>query len=338
MNIQNIIKQLAITCVIAMSLLVNNVYSAEMVTKENFIRAESDVQFQKYVKAFGAFGKFHHNRAMYDVTNQITIRANMDTIYSFAVFDLNSPVEITMPNTKGKYQSLMTVSQNHSITSHYEGKHLFTKESVGTRYVFLVMRTFVDPSDKASLAIAHKLQDAVMVKQANKGSFSVPSYDEKSLTAVRATINAEANKLPTTRGFFGHIDNLDPKLHLLGAAYGWAGLPEKDAIYEGVTVEKNNGKTPYSITVKDVPVKAFWSISVYNKDGFFAPNETGVYVLNSETAKKNTDGSITINFGNPGAINNIQITDGWNYLVRQYQAKEELLSGQWKFPQPTEVK
>ena len=77
-------------------------FSAETVTKENYILAESNTQMQKYVKSFDVFGQFHHNREMYDVNNQITIRANMDTIYSFAVFDLNSSVEVTMPNTKGK--------------------------------------------------------------------------------------------------------------------------------------------------------------------------------------------------------------------------------------------
>ena len=338
MYIYKKIKQAIITSLLLTSVITTAAFSDETVTKKNYILAESNTQMALYVKSFDSFGKFHHNREMYDVNNQITIRANMDTIYSFAVFDLNSPVEVTMPDTKGKYQSLMAVSQNHSITSYYEGKHTFTKKDIGTRYVFLVMRTFVDPSDKASLDVAHKLQDAVVIKQADKGEFSVPSYDEKSLKAVRASINEEANKLPTTRGFFGHIDDLTPQNHLYGAAYGWAGLPEKDAIYEGVTVEKNDGKTAYTITVKDVPVKAFWSISVYNKDGFYAPNKRGVYVLNSQTAKKNADGSITINFGNEGAINNIQITDGWNYLVRQYQAKEELLSGKWKFPQATEVK
>jgi len=334
----NIIKKITMTCLLATSVMTTASFSAVTVTKENFARAESDVQMQKYEKMFHNLGKFHHNREMYDVNNQITIRANMDTIYSFAVFDLNSPVTIIMPNTNGKYQSLEVVSQDHSITSYYEGTHTFTKESIGTRYAFIFMRTFVDPSDKASLETAHKLQDAVIIKQADKGSFSVPDYDEKSLLAVRASINAEANKLPTTRGFFGHIDDLTKQNHLYGVAYGWAGLPEKDAIYEGVIVKKNDGKTPYTITVKDVPVKAFWSISVYNKDGFYTPNDSGIYVLNSETAKKNADGSITINFGNKGAVNNIPITEGWNYLVRQYQPKEELLSGKWKFPQATEVK
>ncbi len=33
--------------------------------------------------------------------------------------------------------------------------------------------------------------------------------------------------------------------------------------------------------MKDVPVEAFWSIGVYNKDGFFEPNALNVNSVNS---------------------------------------------------------
>ena len=62
--------------------------AAELVTTENFVRAESDMQMQAYVDNFDSFGKLHHNRAMYDVTKQLTIRPNTDTLYSFGIFDL----------------------------------------------------------------------------------------------------------------------------------------------------------------------------------------------------------------------------------------------------------
>lgn len=315
-----------------------NQESEIVVNDDNFIRADSNEQFAKYVKALGAFGKLHHNRGLYDLDNQITVRANLDTIYSFGVFDLSSPLTITMPNNEGKYQSLMSISQDHSITSFYEGTHTLSEESIGTRYVFLAIRTFVDPADESSLAQAHKLQNAITYKQADIGEFSVPTYDVKSLTAMRSKYNALASKLPTTRGFFGDIKEIDPTLHKYGAAYGWGGLPEKDAIYEGVTVAKNDGKTPYSLTVKNVPVDAFWSISVYNKDGYYTKNEAGINVLNGATSEKNADGSVTINFGNKGAINNIDITEGWNYTIRLYQPREAILSGKWTFPAATEVK
>ena len=54
----------------------------------------------------------------------------------------------------------------------------------------------------------------------------------------------------------------------------------------------------YELTVgADVPVDGFWSISVYNADGYFEPNEQGVYSVNNITAARNDDGSVTVRFG-----------------------------------------
>jgi hypothetical protein len=46
-----------------------------------------------------------------------------------------------------------------------------------------------------------------------------------------------------------------------------------------------------------VPVDGFWSVSVYNAKGYFEPNQYGAYTLNSLTAKKRGDGSVTIQIG-----------------------------------------
>ena len=62
-------------------------------------------------------------------------------------------------------------------------------------------------------------------------------------------------------------------------------------------------------------------------------NDQGRYSYNSVTAEKNADGSITINFGgSPDSINNLPITAGWNYTVRMYEPKQEIISGAWSFP------
>jgi hypothetical protein len=91
----------------------------------------------------------------------------------------------------------------------------------------------------------------------------------------------------------------------------------------------NDGKTAYTLTMpKDVPVGAFWSVTVYNKDGFFEPNELNAYSKNNVTGKKNADGSMTIHFGgDPGADNYLPITEGWNYLVRLYLPEMKFLRG-----------
>ena len=73
------------------------------VTADNYVRAETDVQMKGYVETMDCFGKFNHNRTPYDVENQVTVRGNRDTIYSFGVFDLTSPLTITMPEPRGRH-------------------------------------------------------------------------------------------------------------------------------------------------------------------------------------------------------------------------------------------
>ena len=80
------------------------------VTANNYVRAETDFQFRGYIEKLDCFGKFFHSRKPYDVNNQVTIRANMDTLYSMGVFDLTSPVTVTLPDPNGRYQSLMIVN------------------------------------------------------------------------------------------------------------------------------------------------------------------------------------------------------------------------------------
>ena len=45
------------------------------------------------------------------------------------------------------------------------------------------------------------------------------------------------------------------------------GLPAESASYVNVVPEKNDGKTPDTLTVKDVPVDDFWSVTLYNDKG-----------------------------------------------------------------------
>ena len=127
---------------------------------------------------------------------------------------------------------------------------------------------------------------------------------------------------------------------IIGTAGGWGGNPEKDATYLNVTPSNNDGTTAYKLVVKDVPVDAFWSISVYNAKGYFEPNKENAYSLNNITAQKDGDGSVTVQFGGPkdGAPNYLPITPGWNYTVRLYRPRNEILEGQWKFPEAQSVR
>ncbi len=310
------------------------------VSAENYVRAESDFQMSTYIKSLDNFGKFHNIRKPYDVDNQTTVRGNRDTLYSFGVFDLTSPLTITLPDTKGRYQSLMAISQDHSIAAVYGPKKVtLTQEKIGTQYVFLVIRTFMNPNDEQDVKEAHRLQDVVGVEQADIGKFEVPDWKKKEVEQMRDTINVIANTVSDTSTMFGKKEDLDPVYWMLGAALGWGGLPAEAATYVNVTPEKNDGKTAYTLTVKDVPVDEFWSVTLYDAEGWMPVNEYNAYSFNNVTAKKAEDGSITIHFGgDPKADNFLPIVKGWNYIVRLYRPKKEILDGSWKFPEAQAAK
>jgi hypothetical protein len=65
------------------------------------------------------------------------------------------------------------------------------------------------------------------------------------------------------------------------------------------------------------------------RSGYFEPNRENAYTINNLTAKRDPNGSISIQFcGCDGKTANcLPITDGWNYLVRLYRPREEVLNG-----------
>lgn len=332
-------KLTSISCAFFVSscLLSGTAMASETVTVDNFVRAESDRTLKAYVDK-GAFGKFAHAREVTPVDKQDVIRMNRDTLYSFGIFDLTTPVTVTKPDSGGRFQSLQIVSQDHSMppSENGPGEFTYTQEDIGTRYVFLLIRTFVDPNDPEDVKAAHAAQDAIASQQEDVGKFDVPDWDADSITPIRQSLNLLASTVEDKSGFFGDTKEIDPIHHLLGTAYGWGGNPKEAAIYVGMEPEKNDGTTAHAVTVKDVPVDGFWSITMYNKEGYMEPNDQNAYSFNDVTAEENEDGGITINFGgcDDGRVNCLPITDGWNILARLYVPGEEILDGSWTFPEP----
>ena len=329
--------------IIGMTLVISKpTLAQEIVTVDNFVRAETDMTLKRYVDQ-GAFGKLLHLRQPTPIDKQDVIRMNRDTLYSFGVFDLDaSPVTLLKPDSKGRFQSMLIINQDHSMqpVEHGSGSFTLTREKIGTRYVIVGFRTFMNANDPKDIKAANELQDEIAIKQANVGSFDIPDWDEASLGKVREAINILASTKTDASGMFGDKSKLNPINHLLGTAYGWGGNPEEAAIYMNVVPENNDGNTPYTLTVAEkVPVDGFVSVTVYNANGFLEKNKFDAYSINNVTAQKNPDGSVTIHFGgDPSNSNFLPITPGWNYIVRMYQPRKELLDGSWKFPEPKAVK
>ncbi len=305
------------------------------VTADNFVRAETDMYFAMFAKR-GAFGRFLHLREL--PLENTGVRPNRDTLYSEAVFDLNAgAVTITTPDPGERFMSMQVIDQDHFTRAVFygAGSHTFDKGEIGTRYLFLAVRTLVDPNDASDMEEAHALQDAIEVRQKSPGGFEAPPWDTTSQKAVRDSLLALNEALPDLRGAFGDRGQVDPVRHLIGTASAWGGNPDRDAIYLTVTPGNNDGNTPYTLNVREVPVDAFWSVTVYDAQGHFQKNLLNMYNISSITADKNPDGSVTIQFGNcDGKVANcLPIMSGWNYLVRLYRPRAEVLDGTWSFPE-----
>src|SRR4029079_7074524 len=148
------------------------------------------------------------------------------------------------------------------------GDYTLSREQIATRYVITAVRTLVDPNDSDDLAAVHALQDAIGVVQSSAGSFDIPTWDPVSQKTIRDSLVTLATTLPETKRMFGTRDDVDPVRHLIGTANAWGGNPEKDALYLTVVPPDNDGTTVHRLTVGDVPVDGFWSITVYNRDGY----------------------------------------------------------------------
>jgi hypothetical protein len=262
------------------------------VTADNFVRAESDLYFANIVKD-GGLGKFVHRREPAAIDNQTVIRLNRDTLYSAAVFDLDAgPVTITLPNAGKRFMSMQVINEDEytPLVAYGAGSHTLTKQAIGTRYVVVAVRTLVDPGNPQDVAQVHELQDAIKVSQKSAGSFEIPQWDPASQRTVRTALLTLAAGLPNANRMFGTKAQVDEVRHLIGAASAWGGNPDKEAMYLNVTPAKNDGTVIYKLNVKNVPVDGFWSVSVYNAQGYYQANALNAYTLNSITATQGADG------------------------------------------------
>jgi len=311
------------------------------VTVDNFVRAASDFEFRKYAQLARGVNKFFHFREPAPLDNQPTIRMNRDTLYSVAIVDISGGATLTLPDPDGRYMTAMIVNQDHYINAVFSGGGTYTLDvaTFDTPYVMIALRTLVDSSDPEDIAAVNALQDKVTIETESSQHVIPPNYDEESFDAVLRPALELSRSLPDTRRMFGKKEDVDPLRHFLGTAFGWGGLPESEAFY--LNIDPGFPVAEYKIEVPaDVPVGAFWSISLYNGDGFFEANDRDAYTVNSVTAERNDDGSITVHFGgsDDDRLNCLPIMQGWNYMVRLYRPGPEILDGSWSFPSAEPVR
>lgn len=145
-----------------------------------------------------------------------------------------------------------------------------TRELFESPYVLVGVRTLVDPVDPDDVAAVTAIQDRTTQQAQSFEPFVYADYDSDGLDDTRSALLRLASGLRGFDRILGHPDEIDPVRHLIGTAAGWGGLPMSEAPYVGAEPGVPPGE--YELTFRDVPVDAFWSVAVYNAEGFFEPN------------------------------------------------------------------
>ncbi|WP_423746916.1 DUF1214 domain-containing protein (plasmid) [Haladaptatus sp. SPP-AMP-3] len=311
------------------------------VTWSNYPRANCHASFQATVDT-GGFGRLYNFRNITPVGQQLDVETNRDTIYSLGVFDLTEPVTITLPDTGDRYQSMNVQNECQyvklSVTE--PGTYTITQDMVETRYAGVLIRTFVDPNDPDDVKQVRQLQDEIGVEQASAGSFEIPNWDPQSFKRLDDALTTVFITLENFSGAYGDVGQVDPVKFFVASPSGWSGPPQpSEALFLQRIPTQNDGQTPYELTVDEsVPVDAFWSVTVYNRDLYLEENKYDAYSVNNVTAERADDGSVTIHFGgDPDQPNFIYTPEGWHYIVRLYKPREPIIDGSYQFPEAQPV-
>ena len=309
------------------------------VTKANYAEAETQTVFAKYIAdvaaatCTGGLGTILNLQKAADPKDRTVIRINFDTLYSWLILDLTTPATFTLPQTNGRYQSAMVVNgQGYVYVEKDPGDYTLTEKEVGTRYALVAFRTGVNIQDPEDVAQAQALQAKLSVSQAETGEYIQPNqWDLEQMMALRAAYNEERNeKGVKSEDLFGRKGEVTPEQNNMGVAVGIGGLPKEGAVYLFYTPSSSE---PQTLTLKDVPngVNAFWSLTVYDKDGF--PSGSS-FNLNSAFAKPNAAGDVVINLGgDSNQDNHLEIYPGWNATLRIYNPKPAYFDGSWIRPE-----
>lgn len=312
-----------------------DVSSATTVNAMNYVRAKTALQFDKYYARAGGINRFGHTRDVVTIDNRSSRRLNRDTLYSVAIVDISKGAVLEMPDAGDRYMSVQVVNEDGYTNAvfHGGGRYDLTMEQFDTPFVWLLTRTLVSTSAPQDREIVHGLQDQMRINSASNRPYSHQEYDSVSYDTTTHHLVELGKGLTDNSKSAGAREEVDPIKQLITAAFGFGTLPENESfLIIGQPDLPSDGA--YILDVKAVPVDGFWSLAMYDKEGYFRANKYDSYGFSDQSATKNANGSITLHFGgDPQSVNYIPLTDGWNYVVRLYRPREEILDGSWKFPQ-----
>ncbi|MEM6496102.1 MAG: DUF1214 domain-containing protein [Pseudomonadota bacterium] len=315
-------------------------YAQETVTPQTYVRAEVDLSFAQFqLNAGSDVNRFYYIRKPTPLDAQAVVRMNRDTLYAGAVVDTEGGATITIPEfPDDRYFSILVSDNDHyaPVVFYEPGTYDIPGD---TKYVSLIQRIqLMDPDDPGDVALVNDLQNQFVIEASSHDLFPEPDWDVDSMLSLRAGYEQEFQQFaqyePDWMGPRGEVNEETRHLAVAGA---WGLFPEKDAVYINYTGPAS-ADACYTATYEVPPNDAFWSITVYGADGFM---ESDSNIVNDGNVTLNNDGSFTVHYGSEAHCgdqpNRVDITEGWNFLMRIYRPGQAVLDRTYILPNVTEA-
>jgi hypothetical protein len=229
------------------------------------------------------------------------------------VIDVSGDAYITIPETE-RYVSIQIVDENHETQPmiYGSGRHKITAK---TDHAFVIVRALEDDARKN-----------LQIEASSNKPFVMKEWDMESFKKLEEEGNAIFVKgYDQSKAFGSKETGQTTYMNYIGAAGGWGGAMVVDNIYQTSGYMDIEGC--YEMTFKNPKDKYFWSVTVYNANGYMFNDLANI---SSETDPViNDDGTITIRFGCDDLPNNIPIREGnttaqFNVIMRHYGPSDEV--------------
>jgi hypothetical protein len=300
------------------------------------------------------------------------VRTNNDTFYKQAWVFLGKGPVVLRSNSPSKerfssfqlqddrnanYRNIIHPDGSYTL---YHGEKPATVEGEAIEVPSLLSSVITrievkDKNDAADMKAARAVFDGIEIEGPTIGQ--LPKVDVLSGIDDRVVQEAE-RRMQKTKTSVSYRDMVAgpgqepgkdvPYLyHATGTKEGWGGPDPSHSSYEamftddkGETLDGSKGE--YVLMTKAPPVKAFWSVTVYDTaTGRLHPNKRDCYHINNTTAIQNENGTFTFRFKTSckdGDQNCLEVPNGpFDVAARYYLPGPEIIKGKWTMPHPTKV-
>jgi hypothetical protein len=276
-----------------------------------------------------------------------------------AVHKIQAGYKVTMLSDWGKQSRPVEVKIDPSVDMKTPPKVQVDTMAAGKYFAYAAELLKVEPphvTDEPILARMKKIgiepgksfDISKLDPVVQKAIASAPEVAQKLMAWKLPTLARVANGWSMNTDTVGVYGNYYLKRAILAQQGLGANVPE-DAIYP-INLGDESGKpldgaNEYTMTFEKgamPPVNAFWSVTLYDSDGFQVGNSLNRFAVSSWMPfKYNADGSLDLYFQNesPGKDKEANWLPApkapFNLLLRMYAPKSEALTGRWNPPPVT---